>query len=457
MIGIGRMKKEIGLLIQSIIYILMGIQILFGLAWLVTNMGCIPAFEESTELLAMSKSLVIDEYTGMLYPLCLRVVMGLGQKVGVSVLYLLQLAIAGVAYGYFMCKVMKQQHWGKLLFFVGFVLSIPGILQCHMAVLPYSLASSVFVILLADIRNLWQKDIMLTKKDMVRLAVWWIFSAQLCPDYGWLSGIVLGISIVYYMLLHKQPAVKLLALFLSGALCIAVLNAAIQTEGSMGKIQKSMGAVLIQRFVWPHFASFHTFWSPEITELWEMQEMTVFASFPEQVIYEFGPQVEAAYGRERANEIYWDMAVTAIGLDTKNVLQNMLVDTVSYICPPLTMKIQLEGMGVSHSGWNYGRMKEYTPILTKYYVNYALNVWVYLLVLCGVLGCLSWKKKTEEKVSCTEPVLKRNRIGLYPVLTVLLIDLWYMMCTGGMQDYKKVIVNSILWAFLIVKISAGKR
>lgn len=453
------MKKEIRKLIQSVIYIGMGLQIILGVVWIGCNLGNVPRFEESAELITMSETLCVDEYTGILYPVSIRLAMLLEKWLGIAgcvFLYVLQIGVAYAAYGYFLKKVvcgkkeMNGQMRNRVRFFAGFAITIPAVLQCHMAILPYSLASSVFLVFVAQTVDLWRKDSTLTGKQIFTLGALWVISALLSPDYAWISGLAAGISILRYMQLHKQFSIKLVAMFVSAVLCINLCNAGFQQEGSMGKIQKSVGSAMLLRCVWPNFSKFQFFWKPEVLALWDEAGLADLSNFPEKVIYEFGPTMEQVYGKKRANEIYWDMVETSIGLDTKNILKNVISDGVAYICPPLSMLIQLQGVGVSYTGWNYGRMKDYTPLLTEYYVDYALMAWVYLWVLCLVWGAFSLRKRS--MAAGQKQSGKREWIGAYLCSVSIWINVWYVMSSGSMQDYKKLIVNSILWVFLLVRI-----
>lgn len=442
--------KEGKKLIPSIIYILMGLQIVLGAGWILTGLGGVSQFEESTELIAMSRSLCIDEYTGILYPLCVKVLFGLGDFIklpGCAFLYMLQVIAAGASYQYFLKKVVglgKAKAW----FFAGFILTLPPVAQCHAAVLPYSMASSVFIVLLAESVVLWKKEDFYSRKQLVFLGALWILSALICPDYAWFSGTAVVLSAVYYLFARKKLQWQLLVLCLTGILCIGTVEALTQKEGSMGKIQKSTGAVLVQRFVWPNFGAFQDFWGEEVKALWGARDLARLAMYPEQVIYEFGPLLEQTYGKEQAEEIYLEMAGTAFFLNTKHILLSMLQDMTAYVCPPLTMLCQLKGLGVSYTGWNYGRMKDYAPMLTGYYVNYSLYAWVVIMVLAVLYYVLCHVEKKEKG--------RRNWQGLhisgFLLVVSFFINIWYVLNSGNMQDYKKLIVNSVLCGFLVAKL-----
>lgn len=439
------MKEEFKRLIQNIIYILMGLQIVLGLLWIGANIGEVPRFGESTELLTMSESMRIDEYTGILYVLCIRVLFTIGEWIGLpgcAFVYVLQLAVALLTYQYFLKNVVHCS--GKMVwFFAGFLLTVPTVTQCHLAILPYSLVSSAFVILLADLGKLWHKEYELTGKYVLRIGISWVASALLCPDYAWLSGIAVVMSALRFLWCKKRMVWQLLALCVAGALCICTVENLVQTEGATGKIQKNAGAVMVQRFVWPYFGTLGFFWGEEVTGLWDAAGLMSLSTYPERVIYEFGPVLEEACGKERANEIYWEMSQTAISMNTKNIAKNIISDAVAYVCPPLTMLFQLHGAGVSYTGFNYGRMKDFTPQLTKYYVNYALYAWAAIFILSVLLWAL--RRSTAKKPGAT----KERVSGFFCTMSIV-VNLWYVMCSGNMQDYKKLMVNSVLCTCLII-------
>ena len=131
-------------------------------------------------------------------------------------------------------------------------------------------------------------------------------------------------------------------------------------------------------------------------------------------------------------------------MDTKYVLGGILEDGCAYLCPPLTMYLNINGVGNSYAGWNYGRMKDYTPRLAYYYVNVSLSGWIYLLITSAILVLIhlfpkQWMAEAERK--------RNVRLILMCVIHSLGINLWYVMTSGHMQDYKKVLVISVLWAF----------
>lgn len=449
------MKQKIVEGIRITIYIWMGIQIVLGLGWALLNVGKLPDFADCRELLAMSENLVVDEYTGFLYPFLLRLlnICFSWSKVPVwTVMYVLQIVVAYVAYYYFLRKILvrKQEKWQKTCKTIPllslYILTVPVILQVHMAILPYSLASSLLLILMGKLSELWETG-EVTLADWIKIAVLWIGSAQICTEYAWFSGLAVGMAAVGIIWKKRKMVWKPLLFMLICILSIAGFQTMLQTPGSQGKIQKSWQACLMTRVVWPNYSRFSYFWMEEIHDRWNGGALRELSTYPENVIYEFGPGIEELFGQEEANNIYYEMAKRTFQLDTRNIVSGMVKEGVAYLCPPVTAYLQLHGVGASYTGWNYGRMKDNAPVWTKYYVECALSGWIYMGLCCMVSlilkGSLNAKGFMKEKK-------KRRKNALYCGSILLGVDLWYLMTYGNMQDYKRVIVCSVLWTSVIL-------
>lgn len=447
-----KLEKIIGLTI----YIWMGIQIALGVLWGVCNLTKVPAFEESRELLAMSKTLVADDYTGYLYLLLLRGCTIVVDLLGVSVgwfLYPIQLLIAYLCYEYFLHKVVFREQGQRLQarkrmpFYVGFIMTIPMVLQVHMAVLPYSLSSSLLVALMAKMISICVLETGEKKADAIQIVVLWIFSAMNCPDYGWLCGFCVAGGMVWYVLVHKRLCAKVLLGALVAILCIGSGNAFLQTTGSNGKMQKSPESVLLRSVVWPNFSKFSFFWPQEVHANWTMEELMFLSRSPERVSKEFGPVMEQRLGVKEARRVYREMIKQTIKVNTREVITGMGQEAAAYLCPPVSVKIQLQGVGDSYTGWNYSRMKDYVPQVTKYYVECALSAWIYLLAAAGFLCICRIRPKQ------WQPKGKKARFYgtlVYAGTMILVVDVWYVLVSGNMQDYLKVPMITALWAMSII-------
>jgi len=454
------MKVEIKKLIGDIAYILMGLQIVLGSIWLFCNLQEVPRFEESKELIALSKSFGTDAYAGILYPLCIRLTMTIGEWFGISghmLLYLWQLATIYWAVVCFLKQVVPDLQ-KRVWFFAGFVVTIPTVLQCVAAVLPYTFAAAMLLLLLTEGIPLWKEEAgELTGGKFFRMAVYWGLSAWICPAYVWFGAGAVAIAGLRAGLCQKADKSFWLRLcILCGAvlLCVHTVKLLPQARNSTPKIQNTVGAAMLRRMVWPNFAGLCYFWEPAVLDTFDGAQLLEISNYPERVIYVFGPTLEEKVGAEKANEIYWKMSKVAFSLNTKQVLGNVIKDTAAYVCPQLTMLLQLRGIGASYTGWNYGRMKDYAPIVTQIYVNCSLNAWLALMLLGLICWGMEHLRKDLGKTDKCKEKFQGGNVGAYLLFMSILINLWYVMSSGSMQDYKKLIVNSILCAVWVVYLVA---
>lgn len=440
--------KDIWTLTKTVIFLLMGMQIVFGLCFAACNLFVIPRFAETGELEEISRTFRFDAYSGVCYPVLIRMAGWIERIFSVKycvVLYLVQIIVSIVVYMDFEKKVFRRENRKRNLFFALYVTTIPTVLQCHMSVLAYSLTASVFVWMLSNVICLLREKEICPKR-LICICAGWIMSAALLPDYAWIGALVLVLGSVCYTIHHRKAAIRLVIAVVFSTLSIGVFQNMFLVENPE-KIQPTAGAAMLTRFVWPDFSTYSFFWNAEVKEQWG-SGMEGLTYGPEKVIYEFGPVMEQNYGKEFSDETYWDMTKISLRLGTRKIVEEIGTEITAYLCPPMAMFFQLRGEGCSYTGWNYGRMIEHTPRLAKVYVSFSLKSWFVVAGVAFVVWLSGIKKqvitKKEKNVSKWETA--------FFVMTAFIINLWYVMSKGHMSDYKYVIVISVLWGLGLVKI-----
>ena len=91
-------------------------------------------------------------------------------------------------------------------------------------------------------------------------------------------------------------------------------------------------------------------------------------------------------------------------------------------------------------GWNYGRMQEQAPILTKYYVKCSFAGWN---VMCGAVLLLVLNMVYRKRI-------KLSGGAVIVGISILFMAFWYTMQGVGVQDYKNVMLISFLWLLPVV-------
>lgn len=435
-------KQVITKLIEYVIFLLAGIQVLWGVVWIACNITAVPQFAESDLLLQVSRDFVLDEYMGILYPLLLRIASVAGGGYCVLV-YLLQLGVAFVAYSYFLKKVFGTFFAGKhkksAYLMAAYIVTFPVILQGHMSVLPYSLASSMLVLVLAQLKMLLTEKGPMSTKRVISVGVFWVIAALLLPDYGIILGAVVALGfMICGWKKERRWRVLLLTLFVAVA-CMGSVLSLTQTPGSLGRIQKSMGSVMLSRFAWPYMERNSFFWSEEVKAAFDNTDFVQISLYPERIMYEFGPRLEEAVGKEKADSLYWQMAIDSVKIGKKEALSALGRDLLLNVSGPVGIQLQWQGVGVSYAGWNYARLAENAPVITKYYVNFAGYSFDFM-VLLAIAMILLYRKICKEVCNRKTCVLTIFLIGI--------ITIWYTLIGNGMQDYLKVIPLNILWCLL---------
>lgn len=437
-------KKQVLVnLIKSILCLLAGVQVLLGLVYVVLNITTVPGFAESQLLVQASMEFVLDEYMGILYPLLLRMTFLAGNNFCV-LMYVLQLGVAFVSYGYFLRSVFERTFAQKkymAYFWAAYIVTFPMVLQGHMCILPYSLASSMCVMVLAQLKRiLWQKE-PVQAKSVISIGIFWGLAGLILPDYGVMIGlaVAVGFAICGWKKKHRW-GLLLLTLFITFA-CMGGVLSVVQVPGSLGRIQKSMGSVMLSRFAWPYIERNQFFWSEEVKNVFDQGELAQISMYPERIIYEFGPKLEEYVGKENANKLYWEMALDSLLIGKKEALTALGRDILNNAGGPIRAQVLWSGRSISYAGWNYAKMVEQAPGFTKYFVRFACYAFNFMLLLAVVVRVLQGK--------CFGESTHRIFYGLL-FLMIGIITIWYTMVGNGMQDYLKVIPVNIWWCTLPV-------
>ena len=443
-------KKKLDLngikqVLARFLFLLMSGQIVLGLLWILCNHTSGGQFSETERYVEAAAGGALDEYMGVLYPVLIRVAQFITSPFGGHyevALYLLQSGVALTCYIGFIRLCGWSDHNRKAVSGGLFLLTLPLCVQWHLAVLPNSLASSLFVLLLGVAARVCRGSGEPKEGTAAQMGALWAMTILLMPDYLWFGAVPVlftAVSMIRVNIREKRAgSARIVITFLLAALLAGGINHLVREPGSGGRIQKSLGASMVSRLVWPNFGTNYFFWPEEIKEIMTEEDGQVISQYADNVQLIFGPLVENAYGLEEADRLYRYMAIRCLNDRTKETLQALFEDLQAYLCPPWVVKEQLDGAGLSYSGWNYGQMRNASPVLTKWYVNYGLFVFrveIGISVLYGIIKLFG--RKRGEKRRCSVAALS--------ISCIILQAVWYTMSGAGMMDYGNVCVVTILW------------
>lgn len=486
------LRREAGKLIAGVLFWGISVQIVLGIIWLLLNIGKQQDFGASQQLVEISKSFLCDEYTGILYPVMLLAARWIERLVRIPwyvILYLVQLTVGCYAAHRFL-RALGRTHRGWNLWGSMGILTIPMLLQCHLAILPNSLTLSFFLIMLSFVVETVKGHSGLDVITLMKILPLWLAMSLLMPEYKYLAAVPILCLLLYN--LHKnirRDRQKVTRSWLAAAAFLGIIMAMgslTQIPGSQGKMHKTPAAAAASRFEWPWYLEDYGSLPEEIRELLTVEQLREVCWYADKVTLLMGPVVEESVGVEAAQELYWRMAEVGLKNHTRQLVWTISEDALSYSFAPAMLQRVLDGEGgVSYSGRNYEIMRANAPQITEKYVTYG-NWWFQVgIILAGLQLLLRWsggnrlsghrskknkqaaakqaaakqatakqaaakqEEKSQAAAKLTESEMAVGRTGT-GALAVLLLTCavmvgYYTMTGAGIMDYKNTLLVTALW------------
>lgn len=424
------MKKAAGhitVILKGILFIGFSIQIILGLIWMCFNFAHLQEFSQASGILYRGLVSLAGEHYGILYTLQL----GLGFCAGYRFLHRIKSAKRGL------------NLWGSLV-----LLTFPMAMQCHLAVSPYSLISSLLLLELSGASAAVREEERAVR-ELALAGLCWLLLALFLPEYFILGAAPVALALLFAIpSLRKRPRRLIYALLLSVAFggMIVGINTLAGEEDYLPD-RETIAFSLCSRMTWPTAWPDFPDWPEEVQEVaggvaWDVSQ---YADNMQTILR---PVMKENFDDAQAAEYYLDMAAFSLKRHTSMVIRQVGGDFVSYLVTPLILPMQLRGETyASYSGRNYEHMFLHTPVLTKYYVNYSC--W-WFGVMLGVTVVLTLIRR---------PAYFR-RSSRKEAAAVLLCLLWagltaalYTMRGAGIMDYKCTVAVNLLWLVWAVLMS----
>lgn len=459
--------KGILALAGRVLFIGFSIQIVLGLVWMVCNFTGYQQFGETLLYEKIGQTLICDEYEGILYPVLIVMAKGMEGLFLIPYrcfLYLLQLGFAffsaytllqGVGIrGSFRCI------WGSLA-----LLTFPMAMQCHLAVLPDSSVSSLLLLEIAIAVKVFRSGERLSFGAFARALACFAAMALLLPDFlpvGALPVLFLFLyGVVSALKEDKKRIFSYVVLLFAFAGILGGVNTLTRVEGYYGRTHKSVQAAIVSRCAWLYIGYNYESLPEEVRDcltVGDALRVTCYAGNVEQVL---GRSLEAAVGVERTKELFLELAGLAWGNEKKTILHSTAWDVVGYTFSPMVVQRQFDGKAYdSYTGRNYDIMREKTPQLTKYYMDYGCWWFATGLVVTAVVRLVSAVRYAAQRLLRKSDVGSRAGAGgradtgdkagavwcvvlcLSTAGTLIMI---YALRGAGMMDYKKSVAVTLLW------------
>lgn len=433
--------------ITWVLYIIMGVQIVFGCAYFAGNFSAEQQFAE--------------RYAS---------VMPMG------IVSLIQLFAAAVSIWYVLGKLGfegKREKRFLRWYVCAFLLTVPCLLQMHMARLVWSPALSCFLWMLGLVMETAVRGV--SKKKVLFLTGAYFLYGVICPDGLWLGGILL-----FFCLLYRRKRERItenrnksgkeageqrekvpfgLAVFFTAAvifLANAGLNSAFPEARRIYR-ENNPGTAAVSRFVWPNFASNYFFWDEEVKAVLSEEDAVRLCQRIDLLETEFYPAMVEAYGTGKATRLCLEMGYRCLMDRSRETVLEIGRDLKDHLLIPFTIENNLRGRGVSLTAWNYGRMRARSPVLVKYYVRYG-SFELPILLLCSLL--LWWFHKNDQMSQWVKQQAENSEKPLFYkygggekisvqwkilFFVVILYTLWYTMRSNLPIDYKLVLPILFIW------------
>jgi len=415
--------------ITWLLYILMGVQILFGCAYFVANFSAGQQFAEN--------------YVPAL---------------PTAVSSLAQIFAAAASTWYFLGKLgFLENRENRLLrgYICAFLLTVPCLLQMHAAKLVWSLSLSCLLWMLGLLLEAARRGV--TKKRACLLLGAYFLYGIICPDGLWTGGILLLAG----FFLGKIRGGKLrLAVLLTACLIFFAnlgLNGVFQEERRIYR-ENNLGTAAVSRFVWPNFASNYFFWDEDVKAVLSEEDAVQLCQRIDLLEKEFYPAMVEAYGTGKATKLCLKMGYRCLMDRSKETVLEIGRDFRDHLLIPFTIENNLQGRGVSLTAWNYGRMKAHTPILAKYYYRYGTFELPFLLLGSLLLwwfyrsaGLGQWMKQRAAGEAMKSGGSRYEDGEGAPAewkllcFTAVLYTAWYTMRGNLPIDYKLVLPVLFIW------------
>ena len=403
---------------ENILFIGFSIQIVFGLIWMCFN------FAQVQEFGPVQRGL---------YSLLLKLLSRVPQ-----VLYLLQLLLAYAA-GNILLKPICPSGLFKRTWYVLALLTFPMAMQCHLALLPYSFVSSLGLLELSYCREAMNAEKGVALPCLAKGAACWLVLAWLLPEYGWLGGVPLVLTVLIRLPEFRgslrQLAYSIILIAAFGGILMGI-DSFTRTED---EYRRSFWFSMASRMAWPTIWNDSKAWNEELRSVTDPVRWEV-SSRPHNMERLLQPAIEDTFGEVQAQDYYRDIAEAAWNWHKSMIIRQMGWDALTYAVPEAVLQRQLAGEGYdSYSGRNYEIMRMKNPRLTKHYVNYSC--WWFFVATAAALLLVVVRRIAREKV-CFRKMGAFWAVGILFAGTVVA---FYTLRGAGIADYKCTLAVSQLW------------
>lgn len=394
--------------------------VLLAALWWLLNLTHEPAYGDTQEFWELSRTLKVDSWRTLGYPLVLRSVSYLPGIIHKnSVIYFMQTGLAFAASYYFFTTLDnlgegKRNGRRRFYYCAGLslvLISMPLIAHFNLTILTDSLAASFFLIgFAALVRLLVQQQASLSSIGGLFIAI--IGSGLIRPERLFIFAVVLVAAAAWFLVRRKPRIAGIAAMSIMLIAAVTLFNKATQTA-DLGRQKPSITADLFDRSVRGRLApllpqlsdTMRSRISPELAESWNGN--------PNAII-----DIKTALDDPEGHAAMRHAIKAAIRCCGFQIAAQTTVDIVEYLLAPFQYARESLFDEQSPTSWTNSRMSAAHPLLTNIFTGYSFLLTAGLLLL--FLSRLN-KLLREEQL---------RHILIFSGTMILLVSLMYALRTG---------------------------
>lgn len=377
-----------------------------SIIWTAANFGFIPQYGDTSEYVALSETLMVDQYRGILYPLLIHIAKNLESVTGFGYfkqIYVFQIMIlASSSYAVASCaltglrrsgnlEISYQQHFVYALLVAVIASMNPLAIHFAVTVLTDSIASSLTLLIIAAFGRA-----LLESRSRRYFALWVLAAAAAIVTLTLLRVeklyLCIGLIVIFLFLLllrprsnpHLSNRYKVLAtcVVVAATLLLSSLLRGHTTIDNPTRPPLNLSSLAFNRAVWPRLESIQPHLPKKIRATISLEQARQFDSHANEVF----PFVAAALADPNKGPKYLDQ-ITKVAWDRQSIriIGRTIFDATKYVLP--NVAFPLEAIDVLPqsvaTSWTISRMGMIFPKLTSVYLAYGSVVPLLLLIVCA--------------------------------------------------------------------------
>lgn len=431
----------------------MAVQIIFGLIWMIQNVNSVPGFGDTPEYIKLSESMKVDEYRTIFYPFLLKCSIALEHRLGIAYHYFMYAGQTVLCYVcilymvHFLFKhILKESKLFKEVYVSLYLLTIPMITFHNLTILPDSLALSALLVVITQLVKFITESVNIKDSVIFFLAI--MLELMIRADRIYSLSIVALIYCVVGLIKSKDWKKYLTVILLTFFAVVLNLgiNSVTQKKGYYGRVETNLPFVLLDRVVFPHMTENYEYFSDEIKANVTIEDAQLFDSHNNHVMYSFAPMLESKVGKEKASEMYVEMAKVVWKNDKSKVISEIFYKFRLMFFMPIYGDLCMKGKVWTNFGWLYYNFSQVNEKLTRNYIKFYDIGFAYIVlglsVLLTILG-IAFKNSRQQILHWLKA------LALYFIILFVIV-LWFAVGDGDGANHRYVLLGYIIFTILPV-------